>query len=207
MRLEYMRQWESQRIKNKSKAQKKTWVTIKPKQLQQQPMALNPIKTYEDTVNYTSSNYKSSGPFNVVFINCKALHFTEERITNKMIQLENATCMIELYYHLHCFQMDRFAYTAFVCSKIDTYAEGHCITPTEACWRLFGHDIQRLNHIFQRLNIHLAGQCQMRYNGQVQVDLVYIGLQGPMLFCHKLASGELQTSKKYYYYLENVQKL
>ena len=60
-------------------------------------------------------------------------------------------------------------------NEAHTYIEGRCITPPEACWRLFGNEIQKKSHSVQRLNIHLPGQYKITNLDQAQEDLADIG--------------------------------
>ena len=55
-----------------------------------------------------------------------------------------------------------------VYNEAETYVEGRCITPTEACWRLFSYDIQKKSHVVQRLNVHLPGRYLMQNISQNQ---------------------------------------
>ena len=61
-----------------------------------------------------------------------------------------------------------------VSNTAETYMEGHCITPTKACRRLFSYDIQKKSHAVQGLNIHLPGNYLMQNISQAQEDLVDI---------------------------------
>ena len=92
---------------------------------------------------------------------------------------------------------------SLIYNEADTYVEGRCITPPEACWQLFGHEIQRKSRIVQRLNIHLRGQYRMQDIDQAQEDLADIGQKGSMLeayFRHNQVLKQMQTNQNYYYY-------
>lgn len=51
-------------------------------------------------------------------------------------------------------------------NEVATYIKSRYITPSEACWRLFGSEIQNKSHSVQRLDIHLRGQYRI-----VNIDL------------------------------------
>ncbi|XP_055860289.1 uncharacterized protein LOC129921730 [Biomphalaria glabrata] len=63
----------------------------------------------------------------------------------------------------------------------DTYIEGRCITPPEACWRLSGNELQKKSHVVQRLDIHLPGHYRMSDIVNVQEDLADTGIKGSTL--------------------------
>ena len=61
-----------------------------------------------------------------------------------------------------------------VYNETKTYVDGRCITPTEACWRIFCCDIQRKSHVVQRSIVHLPGNYLMQNISRAQEDLVDI---------------------------------
>uniref|UniRef100_A0A2C9KDP4 Helitron helicase-like domain-containing protein n=1 Tax=Biomphalaria glabrata TaxID=6526 RepID=A0A2C9KDP4_BIOGL len=63
----------------------------------------------------------------------------------------------------------------------DTYIEGRCITPPEACWRLSGNELQKKSHVVQRLDIYLPGHYRMSDTVNVQEDLADTGIKGSTL--------------------------
>lgn len=92
-------------------------------------------------------------------------------------------------------------------NEADAYIQGRCITPPEACWRLFGNEIQKKSHTVQRLDIHLPGKFRNLNIDQSQEDLADIGQKGSTLeayFRHNRALRQQQQENQeeiiYHYY-------
>ena len=80
-------------------------------------------------------------------------------------------------------------------NEAETYVQGRCITPPEACWSLFGYEIQKKSHTIQRLDIHLSGQYRMVNIEQTQEDLADVGQRGSTLEAYFRFTFEAATTK------------
>ncbi|GBP65114.1 hypothetical protein EVAR_5260_1 [Eumeta japonica] len=91
-------------------------------------------------------------------------------------------------------------------NEANTYIDGRCVTPPEACWRLFA-EIQK-SHSIQRLDIHLPGQYRIANLDQIQEDLADVGQRGSTLdayFKHNKQIKELRELSQSNVDLDNME--
>ncbi|CAH0716011.1 unnamed protein product, partial [Brenthis ino] len=93
-------------------------------------------------------------------------------------------------------------------NEANTYIEGRCVTPPEACWRLFALEIPKKSYSVQRLDTHLPGQKRIANLNQTHEDLADIGQRGSTLKAYFKHNAEItrhnqsrdNISSRYHFY-------